>query len=288
MKWRVLGASTTGANHLRSGLPNQDALAWSSRADEAALVVVAVSDGHGSPKCFRSDIGGQLAVQVATRVIAEFAAAHAGNKSLAQIREAADSLPMDLVLAWRQAVDNALDSAALSSEELTSLEAQLGTSAREAVQDNPLLAYGATLLAVLVAPFFVLYLQIGDGDILAVSDKGQVTRPLPSDERLFANETTSLCLEDAWRTSRLEVRNLMISAPALILLSTDGYANSFGNDAGFMAVGSDLLNIIKSDGLDTVRENLETWLAETSKAGSGDDVTLALICRQDVDGPVII
>ena len=69
--------------------------------------------------------------------------------------------------------------------------------------------------------------------------------------------------------------------PELILLATDGYANSFREDAGFLKVGSDLLGIIRTDGLDKVNENLETWLTETSKAGSGDDITLGILCRMD-------
>ena len=69
--------------------------------------------------------------------------------------------------------------------------------------------------------------------------------------------------------------------PALILVSTDGYANSFRNEAGFFKVGSDLLDMIREDGLDSISDNLETWLIEASQAGSGDDVTLGLICRMD-------
>ncbi len=250
MRWRVLAASTTGANHMRSGLPNQDAVTWNLRTDEAAPVVVAVSDGHGGAKCFRSDTGARLAVAVATRLIEDFAHAQATNNSLPEVRRAAETLPKDLVLAWRQAVEQSVSTNNFSAEELDSLEVQAGSAARQSVEQNPIVAYGATLLAVLVTRSFVLYVQIGDGDILEVSDGGRVTRPLAVDARLFANETTSLCLAEAWRAARVELRNLIISPPALLLLSTDGYANSFGKDAHFLAVGSDLLNIVQSDGLD--------------------------------------
>jgi hypothetical protein len=211
----------------------------------------------------------------------EFAGSQPAGCSLADTRNAAEKLPQELVRLWRQAVEGSLSADAFSPDELGLLESQTGPAARQAVENNPLIAYGATLLAVLVEKSFALYLQLGDGDILTVSDRGEVTRPLPEDKRLFANETTSLCLADAERITRVELRNLAISPPALILLSTDGYANSFEQDAAFLAVGSDLLKIVRSEGLEVVKENLESWLAETSKAGSGDDVTLAMIHRQD-------
>jgi hypothetical protein len=39
---------------------------------------------------------------------------------------------------------------------------------------------------------------------------------------------------------------LVETPPALILLATDGYANSFPDEAGFLKVGSDLLGMIRS------------------------------------------
>ncbi len=68
------------------------------------------------------------------------------------------------------------------------------------------------------------------------------------------------------------------AAPALILVSTDGYANSFADAAGFLQVGSDLLNILRAQGLDEVTANLDGWLTEASEQGSGD-VTLGLLYR---------
>jgi hypothetical protein len=130
-------------------------------------------------------------------------------------------------------------------------------------------------------------LQLGDGDILVVSETGEVIRPLPGDERLFANETTSLCSHNAWCDFRVSFQPLLSRPPALILLATDGYANSFHNEVGFLKVGPDILEKIRSGGLDVVNEGLETWLSETSQLGSGDDITLGIICRMDtLDKPV--
>ncbi len=83
----------------------------------------------------------------------------------------------------------------MREEEFARLVEKDGARARVLVEANPYLAYGATLLAVALTSSFALYMQLGDGEILIVSDAGEVTQPLLKDERLLANETTSLCLE---------------------------------------------------------------------------------------------
>lgn len=39
--------------------------------------------------------------------------------------------------------------------------------------------------------------------------------------------------------------------------------------------------MIRSDGLGKVKEEKETWLTEASQKGSGDDITLGVLCRMD-------
>jgi hypothetical protein len=113
--------------------------------------------------------------------------------------------------------------------------------------------------------------------------------PLPKDDRLFGNETTSLCLPESWSDFRF--RLLPIDSnnpyPALILLSTDGYANSFSQDSEFEKVGTDLLEIIcehpdgLQEGISSIQENLPNWLSIASEKGSGDDTTVGILCNLD-------
>ena len=71
------------------------------------------------------------------------------------------------------------------------MERQEGAEGRAAVMTAPELAYGATLLAAAATDRVLLYLQLGDGEILSVTAQGTTTRPLPPDDRLIANQTTS-------------------------------------------------------------------------------------------------
>jgi Protein phosphatase 2C len=281
-EWRVMGETVPGASHLRAGIPNQDAI-WQVRESGRGLpLVVSVSDGHGSNKCFRSDRGSRFAVRRAAQLVGEFLDEARGRACDAELESRAQSqLPREFVRRWREAVEADLKARPFSGEELAALEKKDGPRARKLVEENPPLAYGATSLTVAVEETFVLYLQLGDGEILNVSESGQVTRALPEDVRLFANETTSLCTADAEKNFRVRLQRLAGERPALILLSTDGYANSFSDSAGFLKVGSDLLEMLRADGFDPINASLKGWLEEATRSGSGDDCTLALICRMD-------
>ena len=286
-EWSVIGRSVRGASHLRTGLPNQDAIAFKIGTNGAPPVVLAVSDGHGSPKCFRSSFGAQFAVDVAIEVTFKFLDGMK-DSPLSAIKGAAErSLTSDIVKVWTEKVTEDFKLKPFSDEELDRLERESGTGARQSatVAGNHLIAYGATLLLSAVSDSYLFYLQLGDGDILAVSDKTrQVEQPLPQDASLIANETTSLCMGGAQKLFRFRFQVVQEVPPALILASTDGYSNSFTTPDDFHKVGTDLLDMIQANGLAQVENGLEAWLDEASRSGSGDDVTLGIICRKDIAG----
>ncbi len=281
-EWRIIGETVPGASHLRAGTPNQDSILQLRESGRSLPLVLSVSDGHGSNKCFRSDRGSRFAVKMAVELVSDFLDERRGAFDPAEIEsKGKDRLPREFIKRWRKAVEADLKNRPLSAEELDALEKKDSQRARKMVEADPMLAYGATSLTVAVEESFILYLQIGDGEILTVSETGEVIRPLPDDERLFANETTSLCSANAGRDFRFHLQKLSSERPALVLVSTDGYVNSFSNEEGFLKVGGDLLAMLRSDGFDFVNENLKGWLEEATRMGSGDDTTLGIICRMD-------
>lgn len=272
----VIGASVRGAVHERDGVPNQDAVAWAGPSGDDGLVVAAVSDGHGSHKAFRSRTGARLAAAVGV---------DAGTEFLERLRpatpEAVDGgtcapLAREIVDRWTAAVRSDLAAAPLRDDELEVLADIEGSQASQAVLSDPVVAYGATLLLAAVVGPFALFLQLGDGDILLVPATGHVTRPFAADPRLFANETTSLCMPEAHLEFRSAGRRLSAGSPDLVLLATDGLGNAYGDDSSFLQVGTDLRARAGAVGLDAVALQLEVFLREAS-AHSGDDVTVAVL-----------
>lgn len=276
MTWKTIGQSVRGAAHQRNGVPVQDAIRWLPASGVGPPLVLAIADGHGGPASFRSHTGADLAVAVATSLFHEFARSH-DRQEISRVRQAAArSLPRELVRKWKQAVNRHIEENPLSPSAFPGKQA--GLLARSTAAD-PHLAYGSTILSVLVTRSYLLYMQLGDGDILMVSANGEVCRPWPRDERLLGVETTSLCSPDSWKEARVGVQRISDKTPELLLLATDGYANSFREDAGFLSVGCDILQMIHADGLKKVSENLGSWLAEASQLGSGDDITLGVLHR---------
>lgn len=279
--WTPLGATVRGASHVRRDEPAQDALAWWPLAGPAAPLALAVADGHGAPTYFRSAIGASFAVSLATTLLWQLAAAHGPGADLRRLRRAGqEQLPRHLARAWREAVLADLAATPFSDVELERLRSRTGERAARRLETDPAVAYGSTVVAALLAPEYIFFLQLGDGDMLLVGEDGAVSRPpLAEDPNLFANRTTSLCSPDAWQHVRIALLPRPAPPPALLLLATDGYANSFVDEAAFRGVGGDLLETLRSEGAAAVQEALPDWLAATSEAGSGDDISVALAWR---------
>ena len=286
MSWKVAHACVRGSSHQRSGLPNQDAVQCIvTPAAHETVAVAVVSDGHGSPRHFRSQIGSSLAVStVATTLQGFLRDSVAPNGQVPFVPEQVHELERKIVSGWLAAVQSDLENNPFTEVELTALEKQEGAEGRAAVMTSPELAYGATLLAAAATNRVLLYLQLGDGEILSVTPEGTTTRPLPPDDRLIANQTTSLCQPEAWKDFRSTwVTNGAL--PSLVLLSTDGYANSFRSDEDFLKIGQDYLEIIRQQGISSLAEELPAILTEATQQGSGDDITLAILQDDLSAGP---
>jgi serine/threonine protein phosphatase PrpC len=279
----VIGQSVLGAAHRRAGVPNQDALGWYPEGGAGPPVILAVADGHGGAKYFRSRDGARLAVDAARAVAQELLLGPGAGGEAAALKDRAERLlPRELGERWVTQVSRDLEGRPFSGEELETLEKKEGSAARRAVEDAPVLAYGSTLLAVVVADSFVAYLRLGDGDVLAVSAAGDVGRPLPGDPRLLGVETTSLSSAHDRAGMAVCFEPLGESPPAMILVCTDGYANSYPGHADPVAeLAEDLWVLVGDHGPEAVQANLEEWLAETTAQGSGDDITLGCLCRLD-------
>jgi hypothetical protein len=277
-QWFIAGASVLGAIHSRQNLPNQDAISWWPESGKELPIVMSVSDGHGGPKSIRSQTGSRLAVQNCIETLKEFAETSNKEKNIRKICERADKeISSRIEMLWKKSVDYHLQQFPFTSQELAVLKKEGAIEPDDSFVENRYLAYGATLLGTMLTETYILYLQLGDGDILNVMADGKVVRPIQEDVRNLGNTTTSLCTNSSANEFRITVQDATSSLTNLILLSTDGYANSFCGESEFFKVGSDLLSIVRSEGIDIIKAQIEGWLLETTRMGSGDDITLGII-----------
>ena len=281
LRWKALSASVRGASHELGGYGNQDAVRLKNPSDSDDVLLLAVADGHGSARSFRSARGSAIAVECALRQLRQFVRRLGPDAPLSRVRNQARSRwPPALLAAWKSAVRADLVASPFSQLEFAAFpEPPPAVTPGEDLPISAYLAYGATLITVAITRRYILYSQLGDGDILAVRADGVVSRPLPRRHEFMANQTVSLCSYHAPREFQIRVDALRGAAPALVMLSTDGYANCFGDDETFFKVGGDFLSYLRSEGAGFVGEKLEEWLRQSSHDGSGDDITVGLAAR---------
>jgi len=281
LRWKALSASVRGASHELGGFGNQDAVRLKNPSDSDDVLLLAVADGHGSARSFRSERGSAMAAECALRELRRFVRRLRPDAPLSQVRRRARTLwPKALLAAWKAAVRADLVVHPFTLMDFAAFpDSPPVAKPGEELPITAYLAYGATLITVAITHRYILYSQLGDGDILTVQADGNVSRPWPRRHEFMANQTVSLCSHHAFDEFQIRVDPLRGPMPALIMLSTDGYANCFGDDEGFYKVGSDFLHYLRAEGTDFVGQKLEEWLRQSSHDGSGDDITVGLAVR---------
>jgi serine/threonine protein phosphatase PrpC len=277
--WRVWGASIQGTQHKRKNIPNQDAIQWSDSEVDNEPIIVAISDGHGSSASFRSARGAEIAVAVACQALTEFVTEVEKMKLEVVDAQLQATLLPHLIKDWETKVQEDFYNNPLTEDDL---KLKNGTSAQkefDLTNEEIQLAYGATLLVVCISSTYVIYFQLGDGEILIVDELETVSSPLPEDSELIANETHSLCSRNALEKIRYDIVSLEKQNPLIILMCSDGYSNAFESRSAFFELGSDYLKLHRTEGLESLKELIPSFLEEASSLASGDDVTLGLIKR---------
>jgi hypothetical protein len=266
--WQVITGSVRGAAHRASGLPNQDAVA--SQDGPGGAVVVAIADGHGHIRHFRSADGAGLAVEVACRVASQAAAGlAAGAPGDGEAALAGQELARAVVADWRSAVAGQLAVRPYTTEEQFVLTL---------AADTPLVPYGSTLLVAVIAAGWLVCAQIGDGDMLAVRPDGSSFSPVAGDDRLDGRRTTSLCQPDALTSFRTGAHDLRQVPLAALLLATDGYGNAQADEPWQPGVGRDLAELAACHDRHWFEREVPGWAQRCASAeGSGDDATIALL-----------
>ena len=272
--WVALVASERGAAHQASGLPNQDSV--QARPAGPHAVVAAVADGHGHRRHFRSATGAALAVDVACEAAAELAARLDAFEAAEQLEsEALGVLVPAITEQWRAGVADDLADRPFTDEE----------QALRLWGDNPLIAYGSTLLLAVAGGRWLVLVQIGDGDIVGIQPRGQALLPVPSDPSLDGLQTTSLCAPRAEEDFRVAVVDLSGTALLGVLLATDGYGNAQAADPWADAVSADLAGLINGQPPDRLAAQLPAWASRCASAdGSADDTTIALLVAPAAPG----
>ncbi|MEM9491235.1 MAG: protein phosphatase 2C domain-containing protein [Myxococcota bacterium] len=152
--FEVAGGWVTGADHLRTGRPGQDALAWLCSDD---MVVATVCDGCGSAAL--SQVGAALGARLWTQALARRLAS-------AEALDRPESWPA----VWR---DAAADVCAV----LADLASRMGGAIEQVIAEYFLF----TIVGAAITPRLSAVFAIGDG-VVAVDGRTEVIGPFPDNQ----------------------------------------------------------------------------------------------------------
>lgn len=158
--------------------------------------------------------------------------------------------------------------------------------------------YGTTLIAALWLPKCLLLIQQGDGRCDVFYEDGSVDQPIPWDARCEENVTTSMCDSDVANSIRWTVVDLHDNAVIACVLESDGVEDAYRDTYIDLGKSHELMG-----GVHTFNKNLLvhacsmtpdaflSYLDEAlplfsevglfSKAGSGDDVSVAVVANKE-------
>ena len=272
--------SLIGASHRRSGAVCQDySLSTSFRSRSGVSIkVMAVADGHGGKRYWRSHVGSKQACEIAiqqaqkelSRRLLRWSAP--SSSSLANWYQwLKHDLPVKIAHNWRTAVANDWQ--------------RFEKSAEQEAEGFSLYCYGCTLGLVVLTPHWWGCTGIGDWDLVRVEankGSGSNNAELINSEDSFAGKgesTFSLCKSDALLhfSERCNIRPIDGDKPPFALvLSTDGIRKSCSSDTDFLILTDYLVSEAAAFSADGECPALDDGLNRITSEGSGDDVSVAI------------
>lgn len=264
-----LCASVRGASHVRSDMECQDYSAVFAGKNYAVCVVC---DGHGGTKHFRSAEGAKIAVDIAENAIKKFVVSYTKSQSNNN-DELLLQLKKNIIYLWNEEITSHYDIYPFMTNELERLDER----DKRHIQNNVESAYGTTLIAVVITDRMSFGIQIGDGDCVCQKEDGTLVCPIPEDENLIFNITTSLCSRSALKS----FRHFWSDEPFVsALVSTDGVKNSFSNENYYLDFCKTVIQSLHDDGGDIAENELIGFLESLTNNGSGDDVSISAAIKK--------
>ncbi len=261
--------SIIGSSHIKSNIVCQDSSS-NYICDDYAVAIVC--DGHGSGKHFRSDTGSFLASKVGMESIKEFLGF---EQSFSKDRtKLLKQLEKNIILNWNNAVNSHLSKSPFDDNEWS----KLSDKEKLSVESNIESAYGTTFVAVVLTAKYCFGIQIGDGDCVVMNSDGEMEMPMPEDDRLQFNVTTSLCDKKAI----LNFRHFWLDKPPIAaIVSTDGVRNSFSSVEHFMNFCKIIMESYHDLPIEQANAELNDFLPRLTERGSGDDVSVSIIYNKN-------
>ena len=251
---------------------------------------VIVCDGHGGDKYIRSAAGSRMACEAGHKVISEFMSVLKKDKKFKN-KFLKDDKERDKMLAqlcraviqeWNERIANDLAVASIENDERY---ASLSDADKLDIMHNNFKAYGSTFIAAVLTERFYVILKLGDGNVCLVHGGGRTTLAEKyfewlKDDNLQFNLTTSLCSENADMDFRYAFSKYDPNELHGIILTSDGVINSYTSKDSYLKLIKNVYLSFSKRNKNDAKTELADFLDTLSEKGSGDDVSIAVVCRK--------
>jgi hypothetical protein len=140
-------------------------------------------------------------------------------------------------------------------------------------------AYGSTLIAAAITPYYWFGIHIGDGRLTALYPDGTYDQPVPWDEKCYLNVTTSICDDDAYKQARFYFSFHEEKAPPVaVFLCSDGIDDNYPvdeNEKHLFKLYRTIAITFAEDGFDSTCKQLNDLANSFATKGKGDDTSIA-------------
>lgn len=256
--WRPVHASHVGARHQARGEGCQDSSLslGGTLADGTPFSLLAVADGHGDSRHYRSAIGSRLACALTAELVQD-AAREAGTD---WSQWCAGSFAADLPQRWRE---------------------QCAADHRQQGSGEPFstVPYGSTLGMVLLTPRWWACAGLGDWDLALIDSHGARVVSSEPPQPGGGETTYSLCMEapQPLIAARCQWHPLEQEPPPrlALVLTSDGVRKSCLSEQDYLVLCHYLAKEALPEPLRDEGVDLVAALAQITRGGIGDDVSVA-------------
>lgn len=245
---KIFKGSAIGHKNILKSINSQDYLDYKFINDS---IICCVADGHSGEYFEFSDIGSKLACK-ATIDIMENIVDKNENEILYMLKN--KIIQQNIQDLWMSMVNEHY------------------TKNNPVVFKTQYLKYSTTLLALLKTKDFVLYLKLGDGNIV-VRQKNKFKKVIPTKNNKIVD---SLGRSNSFENIMYHLENDYVDN---IILFTDGYENSFINDDKLYKSLDITINRYNSNIFSRLRlmKEYNLYLSKLSKSSSLDDISIIFI-----------
>ncbi len=248
MGYEVFVEKVIGDKNLIQGIGAQDFIQYKLQNNS---LICSVADGHSTPFFKYSDRGARLACKSSIDVLTSYI-----NKDINELKIDLNNYKIQKEIhdRWIELVDNDYK------------------SFKPIVFKTEFIKYSTTLLSIMVTNEYVLYLKLGDGDII-VKKNGIYNKLIKTKQKGFVN---ALGKNNAYKNMYYYIDKNNLEN---IILFTDGYENSFINDNQLFSDLESTIQLYNKDvfSRNTLIKSYKNHLKFLSDSTTKDDSSIAYI-----------